>query len=200
MTDAAHYSAFETLPGGERIEIRAQRPQDRDGIRAALARTSEQSFYHRFFTVKREFSEKEARYFLDIDFVKHVALVAIADESGRPTIVGGCRTIVMQPGVAEISFLVIDAYQGRGVGSALMRHIVALAREAGLKELFADVLADNVPMLNVFRRSGLPMSKKIEGSTIEVTMRLTAEESGPPRSVEPAGIRVAPKAEAPVGP
>jgi RimJ/RimL family protein N-acetyltransferase len=199
MTDAAHYSAFETLPDGERIEIRAQRPQDRDGIRAALARTSEQSFYHRFFTVKREFSEKEAHYFLDIDFVKHVALVAIAEESGRSTIVGGCRFIVMQPGVAEISFLVIDAYQGRGIGSALMRHIVALAREAGLKELFADVLAENVPMLNVFRRSGLLMTKKIVGSTVEVTLRLTAEDSGPSPSVEPAGIRVVAGAEPPVG-
>ena len=91
MTDAADYSAFETLPDGGRIDMGAQRPQDRDGIRAALARTSEELLYHRFFTVKREFSEKEAHYFLDIDFVKHVALVAVADEDGRPTIVGGCR-------------------------------------------------------------------------------------------------------------
>ncbi len=44
MTDAAHYSAFETLPDGGRIEIRAQRPQDREGLRAALARTSEELF------------------------------------------------------------------------------------------------------------------------------------------------------------
>jgi GNAT superfamily N-acetyltransferase len=49
----------------------------------------------------------------------------------------------------------IDAYQGRGIGSALMRHIAALGHKAGLKELVADVLADNVPMLNVFGRSGL---------------------------------------------
>ena len=186
MTDAAHYSAFETLPDGGRIEIRAQRPQDRDGIRAALARTSEESFYHRFFTVKREFSEKEAHYFLDIDFVKQVALVAIADESGRPTIVGGCRYIVMQPGVAEISFLVIDAYQGRGIGSALMRHIASLAHKAGLKELVADVLADNVPMLNVFGRSGLLMSKKMVGTTVELSLRFPVEDSGLCQSLEPA--------------
>jgi GNAT superfamily N-acetyltransferase len=179
MTDAAHYSAFETLPDGGRIEIRAQRPQDREGLRAALARTSEESFYHRFFTVKREFSEKEVHYFLDIDFVKHVALVAIADENGRPTIVGGCRYIVMQPGVAEISFTVIDAYQGRGIGSALMRHIAALARKAGLKELVADVLADNAPMLKVFQRSGLLMSKKIDRTTVDVTLRFHVEDSGP---------------------
>ena len=179
MIDAAHYSAFETLPDGRRIEIRAQRPQDRDAMRAALARTSEESLYHRFFTVKREFSEKEAHYFLDIDFVKHVALVAIADENSRPTIVGGCRYIVMQPGVAEISFTVIDAYQGRGIGSALMRHIAALARKAGLKELVADVLVDNAPMLKVFERSGLLMSKKLVGTTVDVTLRFPEEDSRP---------------------
>jgi GNAT superfamily N-acetyltransferase len=179
MTDAAHYSAFETLQDGGRIEIRAQRPQDRDGIRAALARMSEESYYHRFFTVKREFSEKEAHYFLDIDFVKHVALVAIAVENGRPAIVGGCRYIVMQPGVAEISFTVIDPHQGRGIGSALMRHIAVLARKAGLKELVADVLADNAPMLKVFQRSGLLMSKKLVGTTVDVTLRFPVEDSGP---------------------
>jgi len=175
-TDAAHYSAFETLRDGARIEIRAQRPQDREGIRAALARMSQQSIYHRFFTVKRAFSEQEARYFLDIDFVKHVALVAIADENGRPTIVGGCRYIVMQPGVAEVSFTVIDAYQGKGVGSALMRHIAALARKAGLKELVADVLTDNAAMLRVFQRSGLLVSTKLVGTTVDVTLRFPAED------------------------
>jgi GNAT superfamily N-acetyltransferase len=163
MTDAAHYSAFETLPDGGRIEIRPQCPQDRDGIRAALARTSRESFYLRFFSVKHEFSEKEARYFLDSDFDKNVALVAIADE---------------QPGVAEIAFLVIDAYQRRGIGSVLMRHIAALAHKAGLKELVAEVLVHNVPMLKVFERSGLPMSKKIVGTTVDVTLRFPVEDSG----------------------
>jgi RimJ/RimL family protein N-acetyltransferase len=177
MVDAAQYSAFETLPDGRRIEIRAQRPQDREAIRAALARTSAKSLYHRFFAVKRKFSDKEAHYFLDIDFVKHVALVAIADENGRPTIVGGCRYVVVRPGVAEISFSVIDAYQGRGVGSALMRHIAALARKEGLKELVAEVLADSAPMLRVFERSGLVMSTKLVGITVDVALRFPEEEN-----------------------
>jgi len=176
MIDAAHYHASESLPGGPTIEIRAQRPEDRKGIQAALARTSAESLYHRFFAVKRAFSEKEAHYFLDIDFVKHVALVALADENGQPTIVGGCRYVVVEPGVAEISFSVIDAYQAKGIGSALMRHIAGLARSAGLKELVAEVLADNTPMLKVFERSGLIMSAKLVGTTVDVTLRFPESE------------------------
>src|SRR5271165_2988601 len=110
MIDPANYSASETLPDGRRIEIRAQRPQDRAGLRAALARTSPESLYRRFFAVKREFSEKESHYFLDVDFVKHVALVAVADEHGRPTLIGGGRYYVVEPGKAEIAFGLIDEY------------------------------------------------------------------------------------------
>jgi len=171
MIDPAHYEATETLRDGRRIEIRAQRPEDREGLRAAVARASSESLYRRFFSVKRTFSEKEAHYFLDIDFVNHVALVAVADEGGRPTIIGGARYVLVQPGKAEVSFAVIDDYQAKGIGSALMRHLAAIGREARLSEFFAEVLSENVPMLKVFERSGLATTTKREGTIIHVTMR-----------------------------
>lgn len=170
MFDPAKYSATETLSDGRTIMIRAQRPDDRAALRAALARESAESLYHRFFAVKREFSEKETHYFLDIDFVKHVALVAIVDEDGRPALVGGGRYVVVAPGKAEVSFSVIDEYQGKGIGAALMRHVAAIGREMGLKELVAEVLADNGPMLKVFERSGLEMTSKHEGSVVHVSL------------------------------
>jgi hypothetical protein len=77
------------LRDGRTVEIRAQRSHDREGLQAAIARSSSGSLYRRFFAVRREFSEKEADYFLDIDFVNHVALVAVANDAGQPTIVGG---------------------------------------------------------------------------------------------------------------
>jgi RimJ/RimL family protein N-acetyltransferase len=171
MIDAAHYSATETLRDGRTIEIRAQRPQDREAMHEGIARLSSKSLYRRFFAVRREFSEKETDYFLDVDFVGHVALVAVADEAGKPTIVGGGRYVVVKPGQAEVAFAIIDAFQGLGVGSALMRHLAILGREAGLRELVAEVLSENVPMLNVFKRSGLAMETRREGSVVHVTLR-----------------------------
>jgi GNAT superfamily N-acetyltransferase len=171
MIDAAHYSATETLRDGRTIEIRAQRPQDREAMHEGIARLSSKSLYRRFFAVRREFSEKETDYFLDVDFVGHVALVAVADEAGKPTIVGGGRYVVVKPGQAEVAFAIIDPFQGLGVGSALMRHLAILGREAGLRELVAEVLSENVPMLNVFKRSGLAMETRREGSVVHVTLR-----------------------------
>jgi GNAT superfamily N-acetyltransferase len=171
MIDAASYSATETLRDGRMVEIRAQRPQDREAMHEAIARLSSKSLYRRFFAVRREFSDKETDYFLDVDFVGHVALVAVADEAGKPTIVGGGRYVVVKPGQAEVAFAIIDAFQGLGVGSALMRHLAILGREAGLRELVAEVLSENVPMLNVFKRSGLAMETRREGSVVHVTLR-----------------------------
>ena len=62
---------------------------------------------------------------------------------------------------ADIAFVVVDAYQAQGSGRHLLRHLAALAREAGLKELIAEVLPENTAMLNVFRRFGfLPGSQR----------------------------------------
>lgn len=171
MIDAANYLAIETLRDGRTITIRAQRPEDLDGWRAALARTSAETLHFRFFAVKREVSEKEAHYFLDIDFVKQVALVVVADEDGRPTLIGGARYYVIEPGKAEIAFGLIDEYQGKGIGSALISHLVTIGRAAGLHELVAEVLSDNLPMLRVFERSGLAMSTRREGAVVHVTLR-----------------------------
>jgi GNAT superfamily N-acetyltransferase len=171
MIDAANYSATETLRDARTVEIRAQRSQDREGMQAAIAGTSLGSLYRRFFAVRREFSEKETDYFLDIDFVNHVALVAVAHDAGQPTIVGGGRYVVIQPGQAEVAFAIVDAYQRLGLGSALMRHLATLGREAGLRELIAEVLSENVPMLSVFERSGLAMNTRREGDVVHVTLR-----------------------------
>src|SRR6478735_6998742 len=108
----------------------------------------------RFFVLKRHFSEKELTFFTKIDFKTHVALVVCAEVGGRSTIIAGGRYIVSEPGQAEMAFVVTDAWQGCGIGGLLMRHLIALAREAGLKELMAEVLPENGPMRRVFEKFG----------------------------------------------
>jgi GNAT superfamily N-acetyltransferase len=173
MLEPANYSAFETLRDGRRAEIRALKSGDRADLIAAVARSSPQSLYRRFFAVKRDFTEPEIEFFLNVDFVNHVALVAIVDVAGQAMIAGGARYVVVQPGRAEIAFTVVDQYQGQGVGTALMHHLAMIARGAGLKELIAEVLPDNVPMLKVFEKSGSLLSMKREPQVVHVVVRLS---------------------------
>ena len=172
MSEAANYSAIEWLRDGRKVEIRALKPDDRAGLLAAIERTSAESLYRRFFAVKRYFSETEETFFLDIDFRTHVALVAIVKENGQPVIVGGGRYVLAQPGSAEVAFAIVDAYQGQGIGAALLRHLIVLARAAGLKTLIAEVLPENGPMLRVFEKSGLKIDTKRDGGVVHVTLRL----------------------------
>jgi GNAT superfamily N-acetyltransferase len=172
VLEAAKYSAVETLRNGRRVQIRALRPDDQADFLAAVDRTSAESLYRRFFAVKRAFAEPEKSFFLNVDFVNHVALVASMEEGGRPLIVGGGRYIVLEPGKAEMAFTVVDQYQGQGIGAALMHHLTAIAREAGLNELIAEVLPDNIPMLKVFEKSGFRLSTKRDARVVHVALQL----------------------------
>jgi RimJ/RimL family protein N-acetyltransferase len=172
MAEAADYSAAEMLLDGSRIEIRALRPADRASLLAAVGRTSAESLYRRFFAVRQSFSEREITDFLDVDFVGHVALIAVIEEAEQPVIAGGGRYAVIQPGKAEVAFAVVDQYQGRGIGAALMRHLAVIARSTGLQELVAEVLPGNTAMLKVLQKSGLPQTAKHESGVMHVVLRL----------------------------
>lgn len=172
MSDAASYSAHEPLRDGTLVEIRALRPEDEADMLAALEQTSPLSLQRRFFVMKRHFSDKERAFFTNVDFSNHVALVVLAEDAGRKAIVGGGRYIVFEPGRAEMAFMVIDSWQGRGIGSMLMRHLVKLAGDAGLKELTAEVLPENAAMLNVFRKFGFKPVASRDPQTIHLGLSL----------------------------
>ncbi|MFG3593775.1 GNAT family N-acetyltransferase [Bradyrhizobium sp. RDI18] len=172
MPEAAKYSVREHLRDDRPITIRALRPEDRAGMLAAIGRTSMQSLQRRFFAPKKGFSEQEMAFFLNIDFESHVAIVAEISEDGRPVIAGGGRYIVVQPGQAEVAFVVVDAYQGQGIGTILMRHLAVLARNAGLKELVAEVLPENTAMLKLFKKFGFRTDAKGSPQVVHLTLQL----------------------------
>ncbi len=167
------YSAIEALRDGYRVEIRALRPDDGADLIAALGRTSDRSLYRRFFGLKRSFTDQEAAFFVNVDFVNHVALVAVIDEEGRSVIAGGGRYIVVQPGQAEVAFVVVDEYQGRGIGRALMRHLTSIACAARLQTFIAEVLPENTAMLQLFKTSGLQLSTRREDQVVHLTIWLS---------------------------
>ena len=172
MPKAAMYSGIELLRDGSRVEVRALRPDDRAAILAAVGHTSERSLYRRFFAARRTFTEREIAFFLNVDFTSHVALVAVVKhDDGEEEIVGGGRYVMLQPGRAEAAFTVVDQYQGRGLGTVLLRHLAAIAGGAGIHEFVAEVLPDNTPMLERFEHSGFPLTSRRGPGVVHVTLR-----------------------------
>jgi GNAT superfamily N-acetyltransferase len=166
------YCAAASLRDGRRLEIRALQASDRAALEAAVGRMSDESIYRRFFVPKRHFSDREVEFYTNVDFVEHVALVAMLEEAGEPLIVGGARYVVTEPGAAEVAFSVDDAHQGLGIGSLLLQHLAGIARQAGLTRFTAEVLSSNAAMLKVFERSGLRASTRRERDVLHVTLDL----------------------------
>jgi GNAT superfamily N-acetyltransferase len=170
--DLAAYHAAEVLRDGRPATIRALQPRDRDALVEAFERTGDKSRYRRFFTSKRSLSEGEIKFFVEVNFTTHVALVAELESGAQQVIAGGGRYVGCAPGSAEVAFMVDDPHQGLGIGSLLMRHLVVCARSAGLETLVAEVLPENSAMQKVFERAGLAVQARRQAGVLHFDMRL----------------------------
>ena len=131
--------------------VRALRPDDAPGLAEAFEQLSETSRYRRFFTAKPHLSEQTLAFLTDVDHHDHEALVAVAPDSGQ--LVGVARFIRIpgEPDLAEVAVTVIDSWQRRGLGTALLRELAQRAAEEGIRHFTAEMLAENKPMLTLAR-------------------------------------------------
>ncbi len=176
MLDAQNYCVEEKLKDGTAVTIRAIRPDDKKRFSQAFKNLERESVYTRFFLFKSDLTDQELKTATEVDFENTVALVVtIPSGPGEETIIAGGRYIMYGPGDlprAEIAFTVEEDYQGQGIASSILRHLVHIAREKGVSRFESYVLAENTPMLTVFARSGLPMEEKLEEGAVHVSLSL----------------------------
>lgn len=151
------------------ITIRPTRRDDKERIAAAFRALHPRSVYLRFFCHKKELSDAELDAVTECDDAYRVALVATVASGNQETVVG-LGEYARAGATAEIAFAVADAFQGRGIASRLLRLLTAIARGKGVSQFEADVLADNTPMLTVFRHSGLPMRESRSEGMVHATL------------------------------
>jgi RimJ/RimL family protein N-acetyltransferase len=146
----------EEIRDGAVVDVRPIEPGDKELLRDGFDRLSERSRYERFLSPIDHLGPGMLRYFTEVDHHDHEALVAIDPEHGH--MVGVARYVREDdPHVAEAAITVADEWQGRGVGTLLLRCIAERAREENVKRFSAYVLAQNDDMLDLLRRLG-PMT------------------------------------------
>ena len=162
------------------VRIRQIRPQDGPALVRAYANLGEQSRYRRFFTVMPELPESTLKAAVEVDHTDHEALVALPLASTQ--IVGECRFIRLpdQPEVAEVGVTVVDAWQGRGLGSALLARLSERAAEAGIEYFSAEILAENRTMLSL-----LPSLGEVQSESHGPVVTARVELAEPPRPAQP---------------
>jgi GNAT superfamily N-acetyltransferase len=172
--DPRTYTASEILKDGTAVTIRAIRRDDKTRVLEAFKSLDRESVYRRFFSPKKELSHSELEQLTDVDFSQVVALGVTTQAADGEILIGGGRYAIEGAGAAqaEVAFMTAGNYRSLGIASLILRHLVRIAREAGVQRLKAEVLAENSPMIAVFRRSGLPVHLERDGSILHVTLTL----------------------------
>ena len=160
------------LSDGTEVLLRPIRPEDEPAEHEMLSSLSEDTLKTRFFSVIKDISHEWLILFCNIDYDRHMAIVAEMEENGKKRMIGVARLIMDQDlKSGEVAVLVQDRFQGKRLGTKFVGMLIGIARERGLEEIRADVLTENERMLNIFRRLGFT-THFVPGGTSEAVLKL----------------------------
>ncbi|MCH8899524.1 MAG: GNAT family N-acetyltransferase [Acidobacteria bacterium] len=177
-----------TLRDGSRALIRPIRPDDKDVLVDGLSRLSPESSYRRFLRPVTKLSERELRYLTEVDYTNHFAWIATdPDDAIRGFGVARYVRDAKDAEVAEAAIAIVDDHQGKGLGTILMRVLVATALENGIRTFRGWVLGDNREVLGPLEKIGaqrtadhgvlqveVDLEDVFDGSSLQDTMRALA--------------------------
>jgi acyl-CoA synthetase (NDP forming)/RimJ/RimL family protein N-acetyltransferase len=152
------------LADGGVAHLRPIRPSDADRLVAFYERVSPESKYLRFFAPYPRLSNRDVKRFTEVDYVNRVAFILTLGEN----MIAVGRYDRVEDDHAEVSFLIEDAHQGRGIAQLLLEHLAQAARERGITRFVAEVLPENRRMAKVFADAGYRVSKGIEDGVLAV--------------------------------
>ena len=164
------------LRDGSPIRIRPARPSDEAGLVTFLQGLAVESRRMRFAGLSTDFTTP-AHHWAAPDEEDSCSLVAEVGADGR--IVANGSYDRLGPDSAEVAFVVADDWQGRGVATLLLEELARRAQEDGIETFVAEILLENVRMLDVFRASGFPLRVRAEPGAMIV--EFPTELTGPAR-------------------
>jgi GNAT superfamily N-acetyltransferase len=156
------------------LHFRLIRPEDREELRRGFEHLTEPSRYLRFMRAVDELSETDLDYFTRVDNENHLAWVALLQRPGASELgvgVGRYIRLADDPNTAEVALTVIDEYQGKGIGGALLWLLVRSAAARGVRRFTAVVQSTNRPMLALLRDMNAHAEER-EGGTVRLVAEL----------------------------
>lgn len=185
------HPATPQLPAGDQIDsprlilrdgtvasVRLATVADRDEIRRFFHDLSPESRRKRFFTPSEPSAAIIDRIVDSSDPAQGLTLLVhrFRSDDLRPIAVASYMALGSKS--AEVAFAVDDEFQGRGLSSMLLERLAVLATRQGFERFQASTLADNGPMLEVFRDSGFEIRSKTNAGVIDLQLSLTPSAEG----------------------
>ncbi len=178
INSLADYSKDLLLRDGNILKLRALRHSDKGGLIGLFTRCSPESIRYRFLSTIKSLPKEMLERLLTVDGATQVALVVVPLEGSDERIiaVGRYNAEKDRPEVAEVAFLVEDAFQKRGIGTLLLDTLADIARQHGITHFSADVLVDNHVMLSIFRKAGYAMTSSASYGVTHLEFPITENE------------------------
>ncbi|MCE5296653.1 MAG: GNAT family N-acetyltransferase [Euryarchaeota archaeon] len=155
------------------VYIRPAKASDETLLRELFYSFSDTTVYSRYMAPRKSFSHTELSSIVDIDYVERMTMIALIKERGTWKAVGVSTFDMDRPSnTAEVSFIVADRMQGKGIGTRLMEQMIKAGRDRSIKAFTAETLAENVKMLDIFYRTGYKVETKLIEDTYIVKMDL----------------------------
>ena len=151
------------LKEGALVSFRAIHPTDAARIRDLFYGVSAETLYTRFMSRMKWISAEQVRDFVYIDHRNEVAIVGTIEEAdGEHIIAVGRYYLDPKTNRAEVAFIIDDHWQGRGIGSFLLGHLITIAKRNGIAGFTAEVLRENRAMQSVFNHSGCQVESQMK--------------------------------------
>jgi len=148
------------LDDGTLIRFRAMGPTDEPATRDLFYSLSRETLYYRYMSNLERISRKELRNYVYIDHRNQVAIVGTLPEAhGEEIIAIGGYYLDQKTNRAEVAFIVRDDWQGRGIGTFIMKHLTSIAKRNGIAGFTAEVLTGNKPMQAVLDHSNMKVRR-----------------------------------------
>jgi RimJ/RimL family protein N-acetyltransferase len=159
------------LADGAEIVIRPIEPADADELRAGFERLSAVSRFRRFRVRVGRLTMRQLAETTHVDHTSHEALVALVAATGEGIGIAGYVRSADDPSQAELTCTVADAWQHRGVGTALIGRLAARARAVGIERFTTSILVGNEPARRLLARVADEVGEHREGGTVEIIAR-----------------------------
>ena len=156
---------------GFSIFLRPIKISDEPLLKEFFYSLSENSMYKRFISTRKDMPHERLQDFAVIDYRKEMFIMATTKKYNNETILGlGQYWIDENTHTAEIAFIVLDNYHRKGIGEELLTYLTLLAKKQGLLGFTAEVLVDNIPMQNLFKKAGFDITKRVNDNLYELKM------------------------------
>ena len=157
---------------GTELEIRPIEPGDKAALAAAFDQSSDEAIYRRFLNPHGRLTASELRYLTEVDHRDHEALLAVDPASSKGVGVARYVRDHERRDSAEIAFAVLEPWQGRGVGKALLHRLADRARDEGITQFTGLMLSDNRLMRRLLEELGTTRLLSSGAGAVELAVDL----------------------------